>query len=227
MEEDNMEGELAKKGEDKVKGKLVITIGRQFCSGGKLVGKAVAEKLNIAYYDKKKIANVAREMGYPETIFRKMEDIATNSYLYSLAMGASAGKTVSLEDKSVLTNAELFNIQSEIIKKISSENDCVIVGRCADYVLRENENLVRVFVRADMDYRIDMYEKTQRIPENRSVEYVLEGVDRKKNLYHMFYTGMDWQDLKNYDLIINTAKVGTNTAAEMVVDYVKKYIKKI
>jgi cytidylate kinase len=120
-----------------------------------------------------------------------------------------------------MTNRELFDIQSEIIEDLAKKGKGVFVGRCADYVLREEENLVKIFIRADMDYRVDLYEKHHRKPENRSVEYVLEGMDRKKNTYYQFYTAMDWMDIKNYDLVINTAKVGIDAAVDMIVEYIK------
>lgn len=199
----------------------IITIGRQFCSGGILVGKAVAERLGYEYYDKKRVAQIAKEKGYPEEIFKKMENVATSSFLYSLAMGFYAGQNLTLDDNNIMTNRELFDIQSEIIEDLAKKGKGVFVGRCADYVLREEENLVKIFIRADMDYRVDLYEKHHRKPENRSVEYVLEGMDRKKNTYYQFYTAMDWMDIKNYDLVINTAKVGIDAAVDMIVEYIK------
>lgn len=197
-------------------GNLVITICREYCSGGKSVGLKLAEKLGIKCYDKELIAMAAKETGYTESTFEKVDEIASNSLLYSVAMGYLYG----YNDMLVPNNDKLFSIQSDIIHKLAKENSCIIVGRCSDYVLREEEKLIKVFIRSDLENRIKRLEELKIDTKGRTGDYVLHKMDKKRSSYHKFYTGQTWDVLSNYDLVINTAKVGIDGAVDVILNYV-------
>lgn len=197
-------------------GNLVITICREYCSGGKSVGKALAEKLGIKCYDKELIAMAAKETGYAEATFEKIDEIASNSLLYSLAMGYVYGSNETV----IPNNDKLFAVQADIIRNIAKANSCVIVGRCADYILREEEKLLKVFIRSDMDERIKRLKELNVDTKGKSADYVLHKMDKKRSSYHKFYTGEPWDIIGNYDLVVNTAKVGIDGAVDQILNYI-------
>lgn len=197
---------------------LVITVCRQYCSGGKQVGVKLAEKLGIKCYDKEIITMAAKETGYEETTFDKVDEIASNSILYSVAMGYVYGT----DDLVMPNNDKLFAVQAEIIQNLAKKESCVIVGRCADYVLRDEEKLVKVFVRSDLEDRMERLNDRGIDTKDRTADYVLYKMDKKRSSYHKFYTGEDWDTIDNYDIVINTAKVGIDGAADIIADYIEK-----
>ena len=150
----------------------VITISRQYGSGGREIGKRLAEAFQVPFYDNELITRAAKESGFAEAAFQNAESKATSSLLYSIAMGMNAYgnhefgfSNLSLEDR-------IFLAQSEVIRKIASEGPCVIVGRCADYILKEMDNVVNVFVWADMKYRVERAINCYGLPEAKAQENI-------------------------------------------------------
>lgn len=197
--------------------KIAVTICRQFCSGGLEVGKKLAERLDADFYDKEQLVSMAaKEIGYAESSFERVDETATNSFLYSLVMGVNG----SSHSNVVPDNDRLFNIQSEIIRKAAAENSCVIMGRCSDYVLRNEKRLVKVFIRSDNDWRVERHKALY--GDAKDIPSILQKRDKKRASYYKFYTGRTWDCLVNYDLCINTAKVGIDNAVNMIIDYIEK-----
>lgn len=198
--------------------KTIITINRQFCSGGNNIGKKLSQKLDIPYYDKELVNLAAKEAGYAESTFEKVDEVATNSLLYSLIMGVhNSTQTGILPD-----NDKLFNIQADIIRGAAEKGSCVVLGRCSNYILREEKRLVRVFLKADMDFRKARYERLYDMPEKGTVEETIEKRDKKRASYFKFYTGQRWEDIDNYDLVINTAKIDIDNAVDMIIEYINR-----
>lgn len=197
-------------------GNLVITICREYCSGGKSVGMALADKLGIKCYDKELLVMAAKEAGYSEAAFEKVDEIASSSLLYSLVMGYgyNSGNIV------VPNNDKLFAIQADIIRDLAAKESCVIVGRCSDYILREEENLVKVFIRCDMELREKRLLEMGVDTKDKTPDYFLHKMDKKRSTYHKFYTGQTWDVIKNYDLVINTAKIGIDGAVDQIINYI-------
>ncbi|MBR1738456.1 MAG: cytidylate kinase-like family protein [Firmicutes bacterium] len=200
---------------------LIITIGRQFCSGGLEIGKKVAEKLGIDCYDKELIGRAAKESGLSEDIFEMADEKPSNSFLYSIVMGSYYSNSFFFPNDDVLTNDKLFGIQSKAIKELSKEKSCVIVGRCSDYILREEKRLLRVYLWADMDKRIERFKKVypEKAEQIKDIEAALKKMDKKRAAYYEYYTGNTWDNVKNYDLIINTAKFGYENAVDKIVEF--------
>ncbi len=198
--------------------KVIITINRQFCSGGNYVGKKLAEKLDIPFYDKELVNLAAKEAGYAESAFEKVDEVATNSLLYSLIMGVHNSAQAGM----MPDNDKLFNIQADIIRKAANEGSCVVLGRCSNYILREEKKLVRVFLKADEDFKKARYEKVYGKPEKATIEEVIAKTDKKRSSYYKFYTGNRWEDIENYDLVINTSKIGFDNTVDYIIDYINK-----
>ena len=197
--------------------KVIITINRQFCSGGNYIGKQLSQRLDVPYYDKELVNLAAKQAGYAEETFERVDEVATNSLLYSLIMGVhSSSQAGVLPD-----NDKLFAIQADIIRSAADKGSCVVLGRCSNYILREKKP-VRVFLKADMDFRKARFESLYPMPEKGTVEEAIEKKDKKRASYFKFYTGQRWEDIANYDLVINTAKIGPDKAVDVILDYIDK-----
>ena len=197
----------------------IITIARQFGSGGREIGEELAKALGVKCYDKELISLAAKESGVNPEVFNNVDEKATNSLLYSLSLGLySFGSNFSADRLPV--NDKLYLLQHKIIKQIAAEGACVIVGRCADHVLRDKKNIVRLFICADMDYRIDRAVKIKGVNKDKAAQ-VVNKTDKSRANYYNFYSGMKWGAPENYDLSVNR----TGLSTEQVVGVVKGYLK--
>ena len=206
-------------------GKIIITIARQYGSGGREIGEKVAEKLGIKLYDKELITQAATKGSLDENVTKLADESAANSLLYTLAMGSNVlGTTMHFGYKMPL-NDKLFILQSEVIKECAKEESCIIIGRCADYVLRNEENLFRIFIYGDLDHR--QTRVAQRHPELKSSQIidVINKTDKRRASYYNFYTGNKWGKYDNYDLAINSSTLGIDGTADLICACVKNLIK--
>ena len=194
----------------------IITISRQYGSGGRFVGKKLAEKLGIPFYDNELISMAAKESGFAESLFENAEKNTTYSLLYSLSMfGTSSGGMYGLP-----LSDKVFLIQSDIIKKVADQGPCVIVGRCADYVLRERNDVVHFFFYSDIENRIDRAMKYYGVEEKKAKE-AIEKTDKKRAAYYNYYTGERWGEIKNYHLSLNTDSIGIDACVDELAKYIE------
>ncbi len=198
---------------------LVITIERQYGSGGRDVGHALAELLGCKCYDQDLIFMAAKRSGISEEALMEADEQASNSLLYTLAMGASMIFT-NTTPMSVPINDALFIAQSEIIRELSEKEDCIIVGRCADYILSEHPKKVTVFVQRDMNDRVSRIMERAGISEAAAKERITKK-DKKRANYYSYYTGGKWGKPDNYDLVVSTSNVGIEGAAKIIYEYIK------
>lgn len=200
--------------------KYIITIARQFGSGGREIGQALAEKLGIGFYDKELISLAAKESGVDPKIFENVDERATNSLLYSLSMGLfSLGNGFSsMGDLPV--NDKLYILQHKIIKQLAEKGPCVIVGRCADYILSDNKDCVSVFIHANLDYRTERAVRVHNVDEARA-EQIVTKTDKTRANYYSFYSGHRWGMAENYDLCIDSSKLGKEQIVDLIIDYLK------
>lgn len=198
--------------------KHIITIGRQFGSGGRELGKAVADKLGIKYYDKELISLAAKESGYNPEIFENVDERATNSLLYSLSMGIYNLGNGYAPMRDMPVNDQLYLLQHKIIRELAAE-PCVIVGRCADYILRNNKNLLRIFVYAHLKDRVENAIKIHKVPENKA-ESTVKKTDKTRANYYNFYSNQKWGAVENYDLCLNTSTISRENAIKIVCNIV-------
>ena len=200
--------------------KYIITIGRQFGSGGRSIGQKIAEKLDINFYDKELISIAAKESGTDPEIFKDVDEKAANSLLYSLSTGMYGFGSGFSAMGDLPVNDKLYLLQHKIIKEIAEKESCVIVGRCADYVLRENPNCVNIFIYADMAFRKEQSVKKHGIDEARA-EHIINKTDKSRANYYSFYSGQKWGMAENYDLCINSSKLSEDKIVDLIIDYIK------
>ena len=188
----------------------IITISREFGTGARLIGREVAALLNYGYYDRALIEMAAEKSGLSEEFIERTEEKASNSFLYNLATAAYLASDVTAE-YTVPVNDQAFMIQSDVIRDIARSSNGVIVGRCADFVLKDHPRLLRVFIYANKEDRINrIVNEYGQDPKN--AESVLNKIDKGRANYHKFYTGTNWRSMDNYDLCINTSHTGIQGA---------------
>ncbi len=202
--------------------KLIITIARQYGSGGREIGERVAELLSIPIYDKELIKDAAAKGSLNEEIIKNADESAANSLLYTLAMGSNVlGATMHFGYKMPI-NDKLFILQSEVIKEYAQNGSCVIIGRCADYVLRDEPNTLKLFIYGDLDHR--KARVAERHPEIKSSQIidVINKTDKRRASYYNFYTGNKWGKYDNYDMAINSSALGIEHTAQIIAASAKK-----
>ena len=208
------------KGGYPVSNHTVITIGRQLGSGGREIGQMLAGKLGIKYYDKELLAAAAKESGLAQELFENHDEKPTNSFLYSRVMdtyslGYSSGTFHELP-----LNHKIFLAQFDTIKKIAEEESCVIVGRCADYALADFKNCVKVFIHADMDYRIRRVAERHDLTPAKAREEILK-TDKKRASYYNYYTSKCWGEAAGYDLCLDSSVIGNEHAVQMICQFIE------
>lgn len=198
--------------------KIVITIGRQFGSGGRAIGKLVAEKLGIPFYDKEIIKHIAEESGFSQEILNDYDEKPTNSFLYSLSLGAyTYGNSITGIPEMPMSD-KIFVIQSDVIKNLAEKGSCVIVGRCAESILKDEVDSFSVFIHADFDSRIKRVSEYDNISHDEAAEKIRK-TDKKRASYHNYYSELKWGAATSYDICINS-KIGIENAAQLIIDYI-------
>lgn len=198
--------------------KVVITIGRQYGSGGAETGKRLAQELGIGFYDKNILRMNSDESGIKESYFHLADEKAGNRLLYRIISSLTPEMGTPSFGSDLISADNLFRFQSEVIRKLAAEESCVIIGRCADYVLSGMEGLVRVHLFADMKVREARIREKELYAEKEIVKNI-KRIDRERRDYYRYYTGRDWEDFENYDLIINTSKIGVDGAVKIIKNY--------
>ncbi len=203
--------------------KYIITIGRQFGSGGREIGKALAESLGIPCYDKELISLAAKESGMDAEVFNNVDERATNSLLYSLSMGLYSFGNSFATSGDLPVNDRLYILQHQIIKKLADEGPCVIVGRCADYVLKDRDDCINIFIHADMEYRKQRAIEIHGVSKNRA-EQIVNKTDKVRANYYSFYSGQKWGYAQNYHLSIDSSQLSTDKAVKLIRAYMDIHV---
>ena len=183
---------------------VVITISREYGSGGRFVGKLVSEKLGIPFYDKEIIDLSSKKSGLDTNYIKKIDQTKTKSYMNN--------------------NEDLLYIAEEKVIKNIGKDSCVIVGRCADYILRKNKNLIKIFLYSDQSSKEKRAVLYYGLKE-KNIQKQLEKIDKERAKHYKFYTGQDWKDSSNYDFMLNVDKYGVEESANIIVNYVKSILK--
>lgn len=194
----------------------IITIARQYGSGGRTVGKMLAERLGVHYYDREIIMRAAEESGIHPRVF---EDEKLKRDFWSRIRG-ERGRGVSPESAGFTGDDNLFNFQAQTIRRIADEGPCVIIGRCADYILRDRSDVARVFVFASDAFCLKEAMKVNSLPE-REVERLIAKTDAYRAEFYKYHTGQEWKDARNYDLALNSEKLGFDGTVEAILAYLE------
>lgn len=200
--------------------KVVITIARQYGSGGRTVGEMLANDLDIKYYDKEILKLASDDSGINEELFEKADEKLKNTRLFKIARNIYNGELIPPESDEFTSNDNLFNYQAKIIKKLAEEESCVIIGRCADYILRDYDNVLSVFIHAPEDFCITEAMKKLSLPL-KEIDKFINRTDRRKAEYYKYYTGREWTDARNYDLCLNSSKLGFERCMEEIKAYLR------
>lgn len=201
-------------------GNLVVTIGRQCGSGGKIIGQKLAERLGIECYDKELLAAAAKNSGLCEELFELHDEKPTSSFLYSLVMDTySLGYTNSAY-MDMPINHKVFLAQFDTIKKLADEKSCVFVGRCADYALADYPNMVSVFISADDRDRLEHLQTLYKVDEVKAKDIMVK-TDKKRSSYYNYYSSKKWSDAKSYNICINSSVVGYDGAVDLILEFAK------
>ena len=204
--------------------KIIVTIARQYGSGGREIGERLAALLGLPLYDKQLITEAASLGNLNEEVLKRTDESAANSLLYTLAMGSNVVGTTLHFGYKMPINDKLFVLQSEVIKKYAQDGSCVIIGRCADYVLRDEPDVLRLFIYGDIDHREERVR--QRHPEIKSSQIidVINKTDKRRSTYYNFYTGNKWGKYDNYDMAINSSTLGIEGTAQVIAACAKKIL---
>lgn len=205
---------------------VVITIGREFGSCGREIGKKVADRLGIKFYDKELLQEAAKESGFCREIFENQDEKPTNSFLYSLVMDTySINGYSSAPFLDMPLNHKVFLAQFETIKKIAEKESCVIVGRCADYALAENPNCINVFIHADKEFRTKRVAAELQVNESKAKD-AIQKKDKQRASYYNYYTSKKWGDSRSYHLTLDSSALGIDKCVEMILQYRALYLMK-
>ena len=203
-----------------MKTNTIITIGREFGSAGREIGRKIAEDFEIKLYDKEMLARAAKESGICEEIFESHDEKPTNSFLYSLVMDTYSMGYSGNTYTDMPINHKVFLAQFDAIKKIADEGPCILVGRCADYALESYKNVVSVFIHADLDAKIRRIARIYDLTDAKSKD-LIQKKDKKRSSYYNYYTNKKWSNADSYELCLNSAQLGIEGTARLIEEYVK------
>lgn len=198
--------------------KYVITIARGYGSGGLTIGKMLSEELGIPYYDRDLLRFASDDSGINEQLFAKADEKLKKSLLFKIAKNVYKGELIPPDSDDFVSNDNLFNYQAKIIKELAETESCIIIGRCADFILKDYPNVVRLFVHAPLqdciNTLVDMTGKSE-----KEVEKQILDIDKHRADYYKYYTGREWENAKHYDLCLNSSKLGFGKCVEIVKSY--------
>lgn len=201
-------------------GKIILTIGRQYGSGGREIGQKLASAFGINYYDKELMAEAAKSSGLSREFFEKADEKVASSLAYAYSVGFPyMGLFTPYAD--VLSNDGLFKFQSEAIRKIADKGSCVMVGRCADYILRDYPKCYSVFIHNTKENRIKRIMDAQHVTEEQAKELMIK-TDKSRAAYYNYYTNKAWGVAASYDLSINVAVLGIDTTVSFIKNFVEQ-----
>ena len=198
---------------------IIINVGRQVGAGGQEIGRMLAKDFEAQYYDRELLNLAAKESGFSEKFFKQNDEKKGflrglfNVQAPHIIGGSLYGSNFSQEG--------LFQFQSDAIRKAASEGSCVFLGRCADYVLRDFENVVNVFITASIDFRVDLVSKVKELDAEHARK-LIEHVERRRAEYYNYYTGKKWGAAESYDLCIDASILGIQATEKLIADYIRK-----
>jgi cytidylate kinase len=191
----------------------IITMEREFASGGNEIGRRLAKKLGIEIFDRTILAEAAKRLDIPAIYIADLEETAPGSIIFNLSKtalgGGKSSKNMSMAEK-------LFVTEKEIIEETVKKQNCVIVGRCASYILKDNPDVLRVFVHADKEARLERAMKEEKVASRQEAEELLKKTDKKRSSFYNTHTGLNWNDMNNFDVCLDSAKLGIDTCVEML-----------
>ena len=200
----------------------VITIERQYGSGGRLTGERLAKELGIHFYDEEILKMTSETSAIGEQYFRLADEKAGNKLLYRIVTSLKPDLSEPAKTGHRITSPEnLFRFQSSVIRQLASSESCIIVGRCGNYVLQDQlEDVIRIFVYAEMPTRIERVMEADKVDEAEAIRRIRR-IDKERTEYHRYFTGREWMDMENYDLPINASRISYDQMIELIKGYLR------
>lgn len=198
--------------------KFVITIARGYGSGGRTIGKMLSDELGIPFYDRDLLRIASDESGINEKLFAKADEQLKKTHLFKVARKVYTGELIPPDNDDFVSNDNLFNYQAKIIKELAATESCIIVGRCADFILKDYENVIKLFVHAPLSKCIETMKELHGRSE-KEVERQILSIDKHRAEYYKYYTGRNWDNAQNYDLCLNSSMLGFDKCLEIVKSY--------
>lgn len=200
---------------------MVITIGREFGSGGKYIGEKLAEELGIKLYDKEILKKTAEEIGIDLEVLESIDEKQEQSFWYTYAMGMYSSQESIENLMAVPSNERLFIEQAKIIEELAEKEDCIIIGRCSNVILKNKPNVLNIFVYAsDMNFKINRKMKYGHFKDIYEAEKMIETTDEERAKYYSYYTNKVWGSKDDFDILIDTSKIGVDNTVKLIKDYI-------
>ncbi len=199
---------------------IVITIARQYGSGGRTVGKMLAKELGIPYYSSNLMKMASEESGINEQLFRQMDEKLKNSPFLRMSTDLYTGDLIPPESSDFVSAKNLFNYQAKVIRRLAETESCVIIGRAADFVLKDYPNVVSVFVHGSAEFNLARAMEQNSMTEAEMEKFIAK-TDKYRAEFYKHYTGRDWTDARNYDLCLNSSKLGFEKCVQEIQAYIK------
>ncbi len=198
---------------------VIVTIARQYGSGGKTIGQMLADDLNVNCYEREILQMASEDSGISEYLFAQVDErVRTNTFFKMRQV--YKGALITPESDGFISDANLFNYQAKIIKKLAEQGSCVIIGRCADFILKDYPNVVSVFIHADADFCKKNALERSSVVEKDIMKYI-EKTDKYRGEFYKAHTGRRWHDLRNYDLCLNSGRIGFEKSVEEIKEYIR------
>lgn len=201
--------------------KYVITIARGFGSGGKDIGMRLSEALNIPCYERQILTMASDKSGIDESVFVENDEKLRGKYIANFLRRVPVSGIVEPSDREFTSDNNVFNLQADIIRSLATTESCIIVGKCADYILRDYKNVISLYVEAPRAYCVKSIREKMHVSEERAHQ-LIHSTDKYRAKYYSYYTGgRDWTNPTNYDLVLNTGRVDRETCVKIVKNYVQ------
>lgn len=192
---------------------FVVTISRQYGSGGRYIGKMLAEQLGVPIYDKQIIEMTAQNFGFSKEFVADYEEKPINRFYYAFSLGGDINTGLSMNDK-------IFIEQANIMKELAAKGSCVIVGRCADYVLRDLDHVLNIYIHSDMEHRVARAVKYYGLDRD-DAEKAIKKSDKQRRKYHSDYANREWENALNYHLSLDSDRIGVDNAVRLIKNYLE------
>lgn len=199
----------------------IISLGRKYGAGGREIGQLLADKLGIRYLDKELLRMVSEQSGIGESFFHVADERPGDNLLYRIVKNMTPKDGKPTVGSGLFNDENLFRFQSEVLRQVADTGEsCIVVGRCADYILRDYPHLVTIFIHADQESRIARIIRRTAYKETEA-QKVMKRIDKERRDYYHYYTGRTWGEMSQYDLCLDSGKLGAGKCAELIIDYIR------
>jgi len=199
-------------------GHIIITIARQYGSGGKTIGEMLAKDVKINFYNREILRLASDESGINERLFGQVDERIKNSLLFTAAKKVYNGELIPPDSDDFASSDNLFNYQAKVIKELAEQESCVIIGRCGDFVLKDHPGLISVFIHAPFEYCMERALERSAL-SYKEMEKHMTRIDKQRGGYYKYHTGQNWSDARNYDLCLDSSKLGFEGCVKAIKSY--------